>query len=369
MIQLFATGGRLLVVATCAVVSASCGGGSGERYASDASDRGAPSADEIRTDRRRLAEREDLRSAAVVVLQQLVRSPDALTRANAIEALELAPAELDTVAAEALLDENIGVRSIAAVAVGRAGLRDHEPLLRSMLADESDYARASAIFALTRLGFEVDRSPLARFLISGEPFGLRGHTAYLLGELGDASAIELLRDAARAPMEMASSAQRRVVELQISEAMIKLGDRQQVGVVRAALYPSQASDLEAMALAIQIVGEIRDDASRGRLVQIAETEDNQGQRMPPEVQLAIAISMSKLGDLNGWFVADEFWDAPREVLRADAAAVYGWTARDQDLRRLRTMLDDRSGRVRASAAAGILRAVGGSGGSIGLNRS
>ncbi|MEL6497960.1 MAG: HEAT repeat domain-containing protein [Planctomycetota bacterium] len=305
-----------------------------------------------------------LRDAAITTLRGLVTSPDALTRANAIEALELSPAELDSVAAAMLLDDNIGVRSIAAVAVGRAGLRRQKPLLQSMLTDESDYARASAIFGLTKLGVEVDRSPLAAFLLTGEPFGLRGHAAYLLGEMDDPSAIDLLQEAAKAPMERASAGQRRVIELQLSEAMIKLGDDQQLSAVRAALFPSQASELEAMALAIQIVGELGDTASRGRLVQIAETEDAAGQRMPPEVQLAIAISMAKLGDRNGWFVADEFWDAPRDVLRADAAAVYGWTARESDLRRLRTLLSDRSGRVRASAAAGILRAVGAPSGSL-----
>lgn len=323
----------------------------------------------VSPERRVAAERADLRDAAVEMLQQLVRSPDALTRANAIEALEQSPLHLDAVAADALLDDNIGVRSIAAVAVGRAGLRGHEQLLRGMLSDESEYARASAIFALAMFGQEVDRSPLAAYLMNGEPFGLRGHTAYLLGELGDPSAIELLRDAADAPMGFASTGQRRFVELQLSEAMVKLGDLEQMGPVRAALFPSQPSDLEAMAIAIQIVGEVGDTRSRGRLVQIAETEDNTGQRMPPEVQLAIAISMAKLGDFNGWFVADEFWDAQRDVLRADSAAVYGWTGREADLKRLRTMLDDRSGRVRASAAAGILRATAGNAGSGRLSGS
>ncbi|MEO1717067.1 MAG: HEAT repeat domain-containing protein [Planctomycetota bacterium] len=350
--SVFASGVCFVAVLSLAV---GCGGGESSRYddPSRANAAARASVAEARLDR----ERGDLRNAALIALQDLVRSPDALTRANAAEALELVPSALDEIAPAVLLDDNIGVRSIAAVAVGRSGLRRHEPLLRGMLSDESDYARASAIYALTVMGFEVDRSPMAGFLLSGEPFGLRGHTAYLLGELGDPSAIDLLRDAAKAPMERASVSQRRVVELQISEAMIKLGDQQQLGAVRAALFPSQTSDLEAMALAIQIVGEVGDSASRGRLVQIAETQDSAGQRMPPEVQLAIAISMAKLGDRNGWFVADEFWDASRDVLRADAAAVFGWTGRENDLRRLRTMLDDRSGRVRASAAAGILRAV------------
>lgn len=304
-----------------------------------------------------------LREQAISRLQELARSADPLTRANALEALELAPEALDRVAASGLLDENVGVRSIAAVAVGRAGLTKHAAILEGMLADESPYARASAVFALAKLGVDVNQSILAEFLLRGEPAGLRGHTAYLLGELSEPSAIDLLRDGADAPMRLASAAERRVVELQISEAMVKLGDRSQLEPIRAALFPSQPGDLEAMALAVQIVGEVGDRASRGRLVQIAETTDDSGRPMPPEVQLAIAISMGKLGDRNGWFVADRFWDDDRDVLRADAAAVYGWTAREQDIRRLSEMLQDRSGRVRVLAAAGILRATGGLAGS------
>ncbi len=321
------------------------------------------SASDIREDQRRSVELGDLRRDALALLVDATRWGDALTRANAYESLIVAPDTLGQVVGAGLLDENIGVRSIAAVSIGQAGVRGHEPGLHAMLADESAYARASAIFALAKLGHDVDRSPLAGFLLQGDPPGLRGHTAYLLGELGDASAVDLLRSAAEAPMELASQAERRVVELQLSEAMIKLGELQQLGPVRAALFPSQPGDLEAMLLAVQIVGEVGDRSSRGRLVQISETRDNAGQSMPPEVQLAVALSMAKLGDRQGWFIADEFWDSPREVLRADSAAVYGLTARSRDLDRLARMMEDRSGRVRVSAAAGILRGVEPGGGS------
>lgn len=324
-----------------------CGGGGGDSRSPSSAGTRAQS-DSLRA---------EARDEAIKSLRQAVTSEDAQTRANAYEALELDPEALRGVAGMGLLDENVGVRAVAALVVGRAGLAGHEPALRAMLADESPYAQASAIFALAKLGHDVDRSPMAVFLMQGDPPGVRGHTAYLLGELGDPSAVGLLRSAAEVPMELASQAERRLVELQLSEAMVKLGERDQLGTIRAALFPSQASDLEAMALAIQIVGEVGDRASRGRLVQIAQTEDANGQTMPPEVQLAIAISMAKLGDQQGWFVADEFWDSDREVVRADSAAVYGWSGRDVDIRRLQRMLRDPSGRVRVAAAAGILRAT------------
>lgn len=299
-----------------------------------------------------------LRERAIAMLVQSARSDQPQVRANAVEGLILAPESLAEVLPAALLDENLGVRSVAAVAAGRAQVLGQEQVLRGLLTDESPYVRASAIFALVRMGATVDRGPLAGFLLDGDPVGVRAHTAYLLGELGDPSAVPLLRSALRAPSRRASEAERRLLDLQLSEAMIKLGDFEQLGPVRAALYPSQPSDLEATALAVQIVGEVGDRASRGRLVQLAELTGGDGGEIPPEIQLGIAIAMAKLGTRDGWFVAEEFDDAERAVLRADSAAVYGWTRRESDLDRLGRLLDDPEPTVRVAAAAAALRALG-----------
>ncbi|MEO1584215.1 MAG: hypothetical protein AAFR96_06550 [Planctomycetota bacterium] len=304
-----------------------------------------------------IAEQNRLAQDAVSLLRDATRSEDAQTRANAYESLVLRPEELAEVAGQGLLDPNLGVRSVASMSIGRAKISGFDAELAVLLKDESPYVQAAAVYALAALGRQVDQTRLADFARRGDPVQLRGHAAYLLGELGEPTAVGPLRTALREPMPMASQAERRLVELQISEAMIKLGDLEQLGPVRAALYPSQPSDLEAMALAVQIVGEVNDRAARGRLVQISESTDDSGQTMPAEIQLAIAISMARLGDPGGWFLAEGLWASDRDVVRADAATVLGWTARPQDIDRLGVMLSDPSERVRVAAARGVLRAL------------
>ncbi|MEM1072362.1 MAG: hypothetical protein AAGB48_11475 [Planctomycetota bacterium] len=303
--------------------------------------------------------RSALRDEALAVLSDATRSGDPQMRANAYEALELAPSTLRAAAPVGLLDDNLGVRAIAAVAVGRAKVTGQEELLRGLLVDESAFVRASADFALRALGADSGVDELEAALIQTESAGVRGHAVFLVGELGSAALLPALKDSAGRTINRASPAERRVVELQISEAMVKLGDEQQLSPIRAALYPSSPSDLEATALAVQMVGELSDRAMRGRLAQLSDLRGPTGEPLPPEIQLAIAISMAKLGDLSGWFVADQAWESDRFVLRADAAAVYGLTRRAQDLPKLRLLMRDRVGLVRVAAAGAVLRALDG----------
>ncbi|HED53277.1 MAG TPA: hypothetical protein ENJ00_03640 [Phycisphaerales bacterium] len=301
------------------------------------------------------ARRAVLLDRANEMLIEATEATDPQMRAHAYEALVQEPELLDGVIERGLLDENYGVRSIAAMAVGKAKLEGHMDTLRILAADESPFVSTSAIYSLVTLGEDVDRTPLADALLQDRQPELRSHAAFLLGEIGDSSALPLLRDAARRTMPRSMSAQVRLSDLQLSEAMAKLGDEDQLEPLRAALFPAQPSDLEATALAVQILGELGDEASRGTLAQLAETKGPTGESMPPEILLTIAITMAKLGDLNGWYLADRFWESDRIVLRADSAAVYGWTARDEDLAKLELMLSDPVGVVRVAAASALVR--------------
>lgn len=302
-----------------------------------------------------LSKQDELRAQAVRLLEGATLSPDPQIRAHAYEALLPVPRELNRVVSRGLVDENLGVRSIAAVTVGQAGLGGHDDSLRRLLADESPFVRVSAVFALVRLGRDVDRGALAGALFQEENPGLRAHAAYLLGEIGDRSALPLLKDAARAPMPKADPARVRILDLQLSEAMTKLGDESQLEPLRAALYPAQPSDLEATGLAIQALGEVGDRSVRGTLIQLSESAGPSGELMPPEILLSVAMAMAKLGDRNGWFLGEMFWENERALVRADAAAVFGWTARTEDLAKLERMLSDPEEVVRVAAAAGLLR--------------
>jgi len=302
-----------------------------------------------------LVKQDELRDKAVKLLENATLSADPQIRAHAMEGLVPLPRVLDRVVERGLIDDNLGVRSIAAMAIGRARLPGHASTLQRLTADESPFVQTSAIFALVMTGQAVDRSPLAKHMFQEEDPGLRAHVSFLLGEMRDPSALPLIKDAARAPMPKAEAARMKLLELQMCEAMAKLGDESQFEPLRAALFPSQPTDLEATALAVQALGEVGDRASKGMLIQLSERAGPKGELMPPEILLAIATAMAKLGDQNGWFLAEMFWQSDRALVRADAASVFGWTNRIEDLAKLERMLSDPEEVVRVSAAAGLVR--------------
>lgn len=301
--------------------------------------------------------RSALREQAVDLLLDAAVSDDPQTRANALEALTAAPARLEGVLLAGLNDRNEGVRSVAAQVAGRERVRAAKPDLEVMLGDSSVFVRLSAIYALAKLGAPVDQTPLAEALLGHPSTRVRAHAAFLLGELGNRSARGLLTDALGPGLPRASAAELKVLQLQIAEALIKLGDTEQIHAVRAALYPSRPEELEATALAVQIIGEVRDRGSIDELIYIAAYRDEQGQLMPAEVRLAAALSLAKLGERRGDFIADEYRFDPSAPIRAQAAFVYGETGRLENLPKLENMLDDPDPRVRVAAAASAVRTL------------
>lgn len=304
------------------------------------------------------AELSSLREQAIELLEDAAIAADPQTRVNAIEALTLVPSRLDGVIGAALVDDNLGVRSVAAVAAGRARLTGHDDALRAMLADESPFVQASAVYALVRSGAEIDRSVLADLVLTGEDTGARAHAAFILGELGDRSAIPLLRQAGQERSKRASRAELRLLWLQLAEAVVKLGDERPLHGIRAALYPGRPEELEATALAVQILGEIQDRGAIDQLIYMSGFRDTAGNLLPPEIRLGIAAALARMGLQEGGFIADEYWRSRRPAERALSADVYGWTERMEHLARLERMMEDRDGRVRISAAAGVVRIIG-----------
>ena len=59
-----------------------------------------------------------------------------------------------------LIDENRGVRFVATMSVGDAGLDGLAPLIAPLVSDPSDSVRAAAIYAMNALGEGADPSPL-----------------------------------------------------------------------------------------------------------------------------------------------------------------------------------------------------------------
>lgn len=297
------------------------------------------------------------RERALSLLERAATSDDPALRANALESLEQSPGRAEPLVRRGLQDPNVGVRTIAAMVAGRARLAGLEPELRSRANDPSPYVKLAVIYALRANGYDADPSPIGRALFSADDPRVRAHAAFILGELGDASALPMLRQAANESVPRAEASAVAVMRQQIAEAMVKLGDEEPLQGLRAALYPSRPEDLELTALAVQIIGEVGDQASIGQLIYLSATKD--GKRfLPPEIRLSVAQSLGRMGRDEGAFLADEYAGHIDPLIREQAAHVYGWTLPRSDVSRLDPLLRDPAPRVRVAAAAAVVRVTG-----------
>lgn len=317
----------------------------------------APAGEQFRTTVARSA----LRERAISELLDLAASNDPQVRANTLEAMLPARSRLVAPVAAGLADENEGVRAVSAVVAGRAGLRELEPALQGRLTDSSPYVRAGAIFAMRKLGIGTDPTPLGGLLLGQPDLRVRAHAAYLLGELGDKSALPMLQQALHSKLTTSSAQEERLLGLQIAEAMVKLGDESRIEGIRAALYPAYPDEFEVAALAVQILGRLGDRSSIGALINLAEYHQG-GRGMPPEIRLAVADAVARMGRREGWFIADAYLNDKDPLRRALAAQVLGQTRRPQDLETLSHMLDDPSPAVRVAASGAVLEALSAEGG-------
>lgn len=313
-----------------------------------------------------VASNASLRDKALATLTEAAARGTAEEAANAIEALIPTPGRLTQAVVPALKDPSPGLRGVAALAVGKAKLVSAAPAVEALVNDQSVQVRAAAIFALKRLGRPVDLTPLAEMLTDPQP-PVRAQAAFVLGELGDATALPMLVESVRSMPKRADPSEQRLLELQIAEARVKLGDDLALVDIRAALYPARAEDMEATALAAQLAGQIRDRASVNQLITLASTIDGQKRPMPAEVRLAAAGSLARLGQPHGGPIALEYTKNSRDVLRAQAAFVLGEIGMEDNLPELDRMLSDPVGRVRIAAAAGILKITGDRAGGAGGN--
>lgn len=298
-----------------------------------------------------------LRERAIEAVQAAAKDASPQIRANAVEAAGLAPARLSKIIDAGLSDESPAVRTVAALTVGRehlVDLADHASLL---LQDPSPHVKAAAIFAMVKCGLPVDQTPLATMLLRDPSPWVRRNAAFVLGEMGNPSAMPLLRSAARQGLQGASPEQTKNFELQLDEAMVKLGDSRAHEAIRAALYPSRPEELEATVLAVQIIGATKDRAAIDQLIHLADYADPKGQQYPPEIRLAIAGTLAQIGVAKGDFVVDEYFADPSSAVRAQSAWAYGYIGSANAVGRLDGLLNDAESSVRISAAAGVLRAI------------
>lgn len=294
---------------------------------------------------------QDLWSSAAQILQRAVESTNPLLRANAIEGLKFAPTLAPDAIRRGLGDENRGVRFVSAMLVGEIRLEQMRPFVEPLLLDESESVQAAAIYAVKRLGGSPDLNPLSRMVLGDDP-EIKGNAAIVLGELGEKSAVSLLHHALGRGLLKSTSARRKIVELQIAEAMVKLGDERQLEVIRAALF-SRPEEGEIIALAAQICGEVKDEASLPNLLDLATRTGRRQQSA--EIRMAAMIAASRISPMQAVLaVPVAYMNNTRFELRAQAAAAFGASGQSASLQYLSPMMADANPLVQVSAAAAVL---------------
>ncbi len=300
--------------------------------------------------------RSELREKAISTLVEATHSDSAMIRANAIEALQKVPNRSLEAVRRGLRDDNLGVRFVAAMSASELRLTAAVPDLQPLLRDPEPAVRAAAICALRNCGEKVDPTPIARMLASPD-LSLRMNAALVLGEIGDKSAVPMLRDMADENNDALLPGEQRLFRMQIAESLIKLGWRDAIDAVRAALYPSSSEEIESAIFAAQIIGEVRDRGSAPELVNRIEDRVSGSQEylMPPELRMAAATSLAKIGYTDGRYVALEYITNEADAIRAQAVITLGYTGSALDLQILDAMVtDDPSIAVEVSAASAIL---------------
>ncbi|MCP3903266.1 MAG: HEAT repeat domain-containing protein [Planctomycetes bacterium] len=312
-----------------------------------------PSLAHLNVERPRMrADVTDLRASALHLLEQASGSTNALLRANALEAMEEAPSDLEVTVRFALGDTNRGVRFVAAMTIGRLRMDELADLVEPLLDDPSDSVRAAAIYALRRCGRRPDMNPLSRMVMSDDP-EVKANAVLVLGELGDPSALPMLRAAARQRSPRVPPIRARIIELQIAEAMVKLGSDRELEAVRAAAFspPEQA---ELTVLACLICGRLGDVTFAPSLLDKAMRTGQE--REPAEIRLAAVQALAQMdparapADVALGYVGDD-----RYELRMQAAVTLGWLRNPVLLPRLSLMLEDPNPLVQVGAAGAILR--------------
>ena len=292
-----------------------------------------------------------VRDSALSILLQATKSKNPSLRANAIEALRFAPQDiLETAVRIGLGDKNRGVRFVACMMIGEQQLCNLSILLEPLKLDESESVQSASLFSIYKCGGSVDLNPLFVMLNSDQP-ELRGNAVMVLGKLGNESSIQLIRDAVQSTPTSISPIRRRLINLQMAEALILLGEREELQVIRAAIF-SASQEAEITAIACQIAGRLHDVEVTSTLESIILST----QRYPDEIRL---IAATALAEINPSRMPMEpilrFTSSDSANLRSQCAIALGTQGNQLSLGPLALMMEDSDPLVQISAAGAVLR--------------
>lgn len=314
---------------------------------------------------------EQLRADAESILRQAAQNQWAALRAHAIEAASGNPPLLAELAPRALADENRGVRFVACMAIAQSRSAELARVAEPLLADESASVRAAAMLVVSRAGRKVDISPLAAMAFDTDP-EVRANAYLVLGEMGNASAIPVIRESLGQGMGLLNPIRVRLVGMAAAEALVKLGDQSQIEPIRAALFaPPQQSELTVVAC--DSLGRLGDQIARPMLERLVSSSGDS--KRSPEVRLAAAEALARLGggpkagalalapgapatSDQATFrtvlgVAREYIADPDARIRTQVASLLGQIGASESLALLAGLVRDSDPVVQVGAAAGV----------------
>jgi len=320
----------------------------------------------------------DAQPKALDVLLKASRGNDPFLRANAIEAMRHAPDRVLPVCELGLKDEHPVVRFAALVTIGKLKAASMMRAAEAMTSDPHPSVRIAAYFAANQCGSPINVTPIASALFDTNP-DVRANAAMLLGLMGDSSAGQMLAEVAGKAMPQAPNVKVLLVNSQVAEAQVRLGDRSAIDVLRAGVFSHYP---EVRILCVTTLGELGD---------VPHMEDalfsilNDDQEVL-ELRLATAAALVKQSRpvvvkevLDRMGVVQSAATMGEPAFRAQAAVTLGAIERARARVRplllpsdpphvaqlfndpaptatLIGLLDDADGRVRVAAAAGVLAA-------------
>ena len=219
-----------------------------------------------------------------------------------------------------------------------------------LLADASASVRAAAMLAMARSGRTVNFTPLAEMLSDNDP-EIRANAYLVLGELGNDSAVPMIRESLGRGMKLVNPLRVRLVDLAAAEALVKLGDEREVEPIRAALFaPPEQGELTIVAC--DSVRRLRDEVARPMLERIIAARGNA--ERGAEIRVAASRALQALGSRGAPLaVAREYVSHPDGRIRAQVAVLLGEIATPEALGLLTGLLGDTDPTVQVAAAGGL----------------
>jgi HEAT repeat protein len=289
--------------------------------------------------------------SAQSLLRAASRSSWAALRAHAVEASASNAALLAELVPAALADSNRGVRFVACMAIAERPTPDLSIFIQPLLQDESASVRAAATLALARCGKKVDPSPIAAMVFANDP-EVRANAYLVLGELGNPSAIPMIRDSLGKGLELINPLRVRLIDLAAAEALVKLGDQREVEPIRAALF-APPEQMELTVVACSAIGRLKDEPARPMLERLLSV-DGQARRSP-EIRLSAALALVELGGSTdaAFAVAREYMVNADGRVRALVASLLGRLRSPQAVEALAALVRDSDPTVQVAAAGGL----------------